>query len=101
VAAHRAAELTRVRRLLLILVRAYQLLLSPLLGGHCRYYPSCSCYAHEAIGRHGAARGAWLAVRRLARCHPFATGGYDPVPECGAHPTGSRAPSIRELLRHG
>jgi len=70
-----------MRRTLLALVRAYQLTLSLWLGGRCRYYPSCSCYAHEAIARHGAGRGLWLTVRRVLRCHPLAAGGYDPVPE--------------------
>ncbi|HLW23406.1 MAG TPA: membrane protein insertion efficiency factor YidD [Steroidobacteraceae bacterium] len=76
-----------MRGLLLALVRAYQLALSPMLGGACRYYPSCSCYAHEAIARHGSVRGVLLALRRLARCHPFTAGGYDPVPpeELGSH----------------
>jgi putative membrane protein insertion efficiency factor len=55
-------------------------LLSPLLGGHCRFSPSCSLYAGEALRRHGAFAGARLAVKRLARCHPFRPGGYDPVP---------------------
>jgi putative membrane protein insertion efficiency factor len=67
-------------RLLLFLVEAYRVLLSPLLGGHCRYWPSCSVYAEEAIRKHGAARGASLAARRLLRCHPFHRGGIDPVP---------------------
>jgi uncharacterized protein len=69
-----------VRRTLLILVRAYQLTLSPLLGPCCRFHPTCSCYAHTAIERHGACRGSWLALKRLGRCHPFHAGGYDPVP---------------------
>jgi putative membrane protein insertion efficiency factor len=67
-------------RLALLLVRGYQLLLSPLAGGACRFEPSCSKYAAEAIETHGAARGLWLALRRLARCHPFARPGFDPVP---------------------
>ena len=58
----------------------YQRFLSPLLGPRCRYLPTCSEYAYEAIGEHGAVRGAWLAVRRLGRCHPFHAAGYDPVP---------------------
>jgi putative membrane protein insertion efficiency factor len=70
-----------MRYLLLGMIRIYQLALSPFLGGHCRFYPSCSCYAHTAIGEHGALRGSWLAVCRLLRCHPLARGGYDPVPE--------------------
>jgi hypothetical protein len=68
------------RRLLMAAVRAYQLVLSPLLPPSCRFTPSCSAYAHEALMRHGAARGSWLAARRLARCHPWNPGGYDPVP---------------------
>lgn len=67
-------------RVLLFLVEAYRLLLSPFLGGHCRFIPSCSAYALEAIRRHGAGRGAGLTLRRLARCHPFHPGGFDPVP---------------------
>ena len=62
------------------LIRAYQLTLSPLLGPRCRFYPSCSQYAMEAVGQYGALRGSWLALRRLARCHPWHAGGYDPVP---------------------
>ena len=66
---------------LLILVRAYRLIVSPLVGPCCRYDPSCSAYAAEAIEKHGAGRGAWLAMRRVLRCHPFHKGGLDPVPE--------------------
>jgi putative membrane protein insertion efficiency factor len=65
-------------------VRAYQLLVAPLLPPSCRYVPSCSEYAAEAIQRHGALRGAVIALHRLARCHPWGGSGYDPVPECGA-----------------
>ena len=61
-------------------VRGYQVILSPLLPASCRYYPSCSAYAIEALERHGAARGGWLTLKRLGRCHPFRPGGYDPVP---------------------
>lgn len=68
------------RQILLWFIRAYQLTLSPWLGQRCRFYPSCSCYAHTAVQEYGAARGAWLALRRLLRCHPFHEGGYDPVP---------------------
>ena len=70
----------REARLLLLLVEGYRALLSPLLGGHCRFWPSCSVYAEEAIRKHGARRGGTLAVRRLARCQPFSRGGIDPVP---------------------
>ena len=59
---------------------AYRALISPLYGQVCRYHPSCSAYALEAVREHGSLRGSWLAVRRLARCHPWAAGGYDPVP---------------------
>ena len=62
------------------LITGYRMFISPLLGPRCRFYPSCSAYALEAITVHGAARGGWLAVRRLGRCHPFHPGGLDPVP---------------------
>lgn len=68
------------RTALILFVRAYQIVLSPLLPVSCRYYPSCSTYAIEALERHGALRGGWLTLRRLARCNPFRPGGYDPVP---------------------
>jgi putative membrane protein insertion efficiency factor len=70
-----------IARLLTGLVRLYQLVVSPWLGPSCRFEPSCSAYAVEALGRHGALRGTWLTVRRLGRCQPFCAGGYDPVPE--------------------
>lgn len=64
------------------LVRGYQLVLSPLKGAPtCRFYPTCSAYALEALHTHGALRGSWLSLRRLGRCHPFCAGGYDPVPQ--------------------
>ena len=69
-----------MKQALLALIRGYQYVARPLLGANCRFYPSCSDYAHEAIERHGAARGTWLAVKRLGRCHPYHPGGYDPVP---------------------
>lgn len=70
-----------MRTLLVTTIRIYQRTLSPLLGPRCRFYPSCSHYAIEAIERHGAGRGSYLAARRLVRCHPLNAGGYDPVPE--------------------
>lgn len=66
--------------LLIGLISGYRKVVSPLLGPRCRFYPSCSAYALEAIRTHGAGRGSWLAVRRLSRCHPFHPGGLDPVP---------------------
>jgi putative membrane protein insertion efficiency factor len=69
------------RHALLAVIRAYQLVLGPFLGGHCRFHPSCSCYALTAIREHGSLRGSWLGLCRLLRCHPLARGGYDPVPE--------------------
>jgi len=67
-------------KLLRFLLRAYQLTISPLLGARCRFYPSCSSYAMEALEVHGAARGSWLAAKRVCRCHPWNPGGHDPVP---------------------
>lgn len=67
-------------RILLALIHGYRWLISPLLGSHCRHHPTCSVYACEAIERHGAIRGLWLALRRIARCHPWSPGGFDPVP---------------------
>ncbi len=64
----------------LVMIRVYQLTLSPLLGNSCRYEPSCSRYTYEAVQRYGWAKGSWMGVKRIARCHPFAKGGYDPVP---------------------
>lgn len=76
--------MTGVRRILVLVltlpIRAYQLVVSPLLGPRCRFYPSCSSYAIEAIRTHGPLRGTWLAGRRLLRCHPWNPGGLDPVP---------------------
>jgi len=66
--------------LLRLAVRGYRFFVSPLLPPSCRFYPSCSEYAEEALSRHGALRGGWLAARRICRCGPWHTGGYDPVP---------------------
>jgi putative membrane protein insertion efficiency factor len=63
-----------------MVVRGYQMIISPLLPPACRYTPSCSQYAIDALQRHGALKGTWLAARRIARCHPFRAGGHDPVP---------------------
>lgn len=67
--------------LLIFLIRCYQRMLSPFIGGQCRFYPTCSCYGVEALQKHGALRGSWLTVRRVTRCHPLNPGGIDPVPE--------------------
>jgi putative membrane protein insertion efficiency factor len=69
-----------VRRLLLGLIRGYQVVLSPVFGSSCRYYPSCSQYTYEAVEKYGPVRGIWMGVKRISRCHPFTRGGYDPVP---------------------
>ncbi|MEB4590815.1 membrane protein insertion efficiency factor YidD [Candidatus Thiothrix sp. Deng01] len=72
-----------MKHLLLLIIRGYQLFLSPLLGSNCRFYPTCSHYAREAIETHSALKGSWLALRRIGRCNPWHEGGFDPVP--GAH----------------
>jgi putative membrane protein insertion efficiency factor len=69
-----------MKALLLLVLRGYQYAISPLFGANCRFYPSCSEYAREAIDRHGAGKGSWLTLRRLGRCHPYHPGGFDPVP---------------------
>lgn len=78
-----------VSLVLQVLIRGYQLLISPLFPPCCRYFPSCSDYARQAVGRHGPVKGGWLALRRLARCHPWGGLGYDPVPE--------RTPEVNSL----
>ena len=75
-----ARDLSPAGWLLVGLLTVYRRFISPLLGPRCRFYPSCSAYALEAVQLHGALRGSWLAMRRLSRCHPFHAGGLDPVP---------------------
>jgi uncharacterized protein len=87
------ARLSAAARVLALLLTGYRRFVSPLLGPHCRFAPSCSEYALVAVREHGALRGSWLAVRRLARCHPFNPGGLDPVPPAArrghlSHPEG-------------
>ncbi len=84
-----------MRTLLIAIIKVYRYALSPWLGNHCRFHPSCSCYAEEAVARFGALRGGWLAVRRLGRCHPFCAGGIDPVPDK------SDSDNAGPLSRHG
>lgn len=69
-----------VQRLLIGAIRVYQIALSPYFGNQCRFHPTCSEYAKEAVARHGALKGGWLAIRRIGRCHPYHPGGHDPVP---------------------
>lgn len=79
-------------RVLVAVIQAYRRLVSPLLSPRCRFVPSCSAYALEAVQTHGAVRGSWLALRRVSRCHPFHAGGYDPVP--APRPDSATAPGV-------
>jgi putative membrane protein insertion efficiency factor len=81
-----------MKRILLALLRIYKIALSPYLGSQCRFVPTCSDYARDAVVHHGAARGSWMAACRLCRCHPFAQGGYDPVPGTEADDTAGPDP---------
>jgi len=71
-----------MRRLLIFFIACYKTCLSPIMGNNCRFYPSCSSYAQEAIATHGVIKGCYLAILRVARCHPWHEGGVDPVPPC-------------------
>ena len=93
----KSAAPSAAARLLALPVRGYRYFVSPLLGSNCRYYPSCSAYALDALAEHGALRGGWLSVRRIARCHPWHEGGYDPVPPAstgGSHSSATGEASI-------
>ena len=81
-----------MKYVLIGLLRLYRFAISPLYGQVCRYHPSCSAYALDAVTEHGSLKGSWLALRRLARCHPWAAGGYDPVPKKSS-PTPKKATS--------
>jgi putative membrane protein insertion efficiency factor len=70
-----------MRKALMVCIRCYQWGLRPVLGNHCRYFPSCSSYALEALEKHGSMKGSWLALKRVLRCHPWHPGGVDPVPD--------------------
>lgn len=76
-----------MRRILIACINGYRYLISPLMASHCRFYPSCSSYAIQAIEQHGALKGCYFASKRLLRCHPFHPGGFDPVPDtlCDTH----------------
>src|ERR1019366_3884828 len=80
-----AGRLSRAARALLLAVRVYQMFFSALMPSACKFYPTCSHYAADAVRLHGARRGSWLALRRLARCHPFTRGGVDLVPDAAGH----------------
>lgn len=69
-----------MRKLVILPIKFYRYAISPMMASHCRFYPSCSAYAIEAIEQHGSMQGGWLAMRRLGRCHPWHAGGFDPVP---------------------
>jgi putative membrane protein insertion efficiency factor len=83
--------MTLVRLLLIGPIQAYRYLISPFLAPSCRYFPSCSAYACEALEHHGAIAGGWLALKRVARCHPWGGMGYDPVPDAVDEKSGRRA----------
>jgi putative membrane protein insertion efficiency factor len=93
-------RLTAGQRLVLLALRAYQILFSPMFAGSCRFTPSCSRYAAEAIGRFGVMRGGYLAARRLLRCHPFGSHGVDPVPDYAPSACVS-ATAVKSALRRG
>lgn len=88
-----------MRKLLLLPIRFYQYAISPMMASHCRHHPTCSQYAIEAIQHHGAIKGSCLAGARLLRCHPWAEGGYDPVPGTEPEASGSTIRDISPLER--
>ena len=91
-----------MRKLFILMIRAYQIVLSPVFGQHCRYTPTCSTYAIEAIQQHGAIKGSWLAAKRLVSCNPWHEGGYDPVPGTEhLHPEHSQqGKNVKESHKH-
>ena len=100
-AEHRAENLSLAARALLFAVRVYQAFFSALMPSACKFYPSCSHYAAEAVRIHGARRGSWLALRRVSRCHPFTRGGVDLVPDSAEVPKSRTGFSLSGFLAHG
>jgi uncharacterized protein len=88
-----------IKKVLLFLIRCYQRGISPLLGSHCRFLPTCSAYTYEAIGKHGAFKGIFLGIKRILKCHPFHPGGHDPVPEKIGKKRKKRKKSREETLK--
>lgn len=88
-------DMSLAARALSVLIKGYRYALSPFFGAQCRFHPTCSAYALEAIAAHGAARGAWLAAKRLGRCHPWHAGGLDPVPASRADRSASSVEGSR------
>ena len=88
-----------VARILTLPIHAYRWLISPLLGPHCRYHPTCSAYALDALRVHGGLRGGWLAIKRLARCHPWGGSGVDPVPDSNPGPDPEPDPVLPDPSR--
>ncbi len=86
------------QKFLVSLVKGYRLLLSPWLGSSCRFEPTCSAYSLQALQQHGAAKGSYLTLYRLVRCHPWCNGGYDPVPPSAAKPGAGRFPLFTRLV---
>ncbi len=88
-----------MRRVLILFIKSYRLVLSPYLGGQCRFHPTCSAYSLEAIERHGTLRGGWLMLRRIGRCHPLCKGGIDPVPDL--EPRSNRGNTVLRKMING
>lgn len=94
-----AVKLSRLpQKILVTLVKGYRLLLSPWLGSSCRFEPTCSAYSLQALQQHGAAKGSYLTLYRLARCHPWCNGGFDPVPSAASRPSSGRFSLFTHLV---
>jgi putative membrane protein insertion efficiency factor len=99
-AEHRSKSVSPAARILLTAIRLYQIFFSAWMASACKFYPSCSQYAANAIHLHGARRGSWLALRRLARCHPFTRGGVDLVPDAAEYPCNKNATDVALSYRN-